>query len=139
MYEIKITAETVTELKGRILALAAELTSAPVETVVVADGYSATVVSAPKAEKPKAEKPKAEPTPAPEPEAEPAQAEAEQADAAAPTYEQVRSAILRVATMKNREAVNTILTHFGATKNAQEIDPSRYPEVIEMANKMLED
>ena len=54
------------------------------------------------------------------------------------TYEQVRTAILQVSVGVGREAVGTILQHFGATRNAQEIDPSRYPEVLAMAKKTLE-
>jgi hypothetical protein len=54
------------------------------------------------------------------------------------TYEQVRTAILQVSVGVGREAVGTILQHFGATRNAQEIDPSRYAEVLAMAKKTLE-
>jgi hypothetical protein len=45
---------------------------------------------------------------------------------------------LQVSVGVGREAVGTILQHFGATRNAQEIDPSRYAEVLAMAKKTLE-
>jgi hypothetical protein len=121
MYEIKIAAASVSELRGRVLALAAQLTSeanaarAPVavapEPVVVAP-EPVVVVPEPVAEEPVA--------------------------AETLTYEQVRTAILQVSVGVGREAVGTILRHFGATQNAQEIDPSRYAEVLAMAKKTLE-
>jgi len=147
MYEIKITASSVTELRGRVLALAAEMTgdgvalkSTVLPVTVVADGYSTSEPTPAPEPKPK---PKAAPAPAPEPEqtAPEPEAEPEQAEDKAPepiSYERVRNAILRVATTKGRDSVTTILSHFGATKNAQEIDPSRYPEVIAMVDEMLE-
>jgi hypothetical protein len=121
MYEIKITAESIGELRGRIVALAAELSPskpAPPRPVAVAPEP---VVVAP------------EPVVVvPEPVAE------EPVAAEEITYEQVRTAILQVSVGVGREAVGTILQHFGATRNAQEIDPSRYAEVLAMAKKTLE-
>jgi len=130
MYEIKITAASVNELRGRIVALAAQMTleanaaPAPVaaapEPVVVAPEPVAVV---------------------PEPVAvvpEPVVVVPEPVAAEEITYEQVRTAILQVSVGVGREAVGTILQHFGATRNAQEIDPSRYPEVLAMAKKTLE-
>ena len=114
MYEIKITAESIGELRGRIVALAAELSPskpAPPRPVAVAP-EPVVVVPEPVAEEPVA---------------------AEEI-----TYEQVRTAILQVSVGVGREAVGTILQHFGATRNAQEIDPSRYAEVLAMAKKTLE-
>ena len=109
MYEIKITAASVSELRGRLLALVAQMTlEASVAPKPVAVVPEPVVV-------------------APEPVAD-----------EAITYEQVRTAILQVSVGVGREAVGTILQHFGATRNAQEIDPSRYPEVLAMAKKTLE-
>ena len=125
MYEIKIAAASVSELRGRLLALVAQMTleasAAPAPVVVV---------------------PVPEPVvPVPEPVAvapEPVAIVPEPVADEAITYEQVRTAILQVSVGVGREAVGTILQHFGATRNAQEIDPSRYPEVLAMAKKTLE-
>jgi hypothetical protein len=144
MYEIKITAASVNELRGRLLALVAQMTleassaqltleanSAPAPVVVVPVPEPVAVVPEPVAAAP-------EPVAAaPEPVAEEPVAEEPVADEAI-TYEQVRTAILQVSVGVGREAVGTILQHFGATRNAQEIDPSRYPEVLAMAKKTLE-
>ena len=123
MYEIKITAASVNELRGRIVALAAQMT-------LEANAAPAPVAAAP------------EPVAvAPEPVAvapEPVAVAPEPVADEAITYEQVRTAILQVSVGVGREAVGTILQHFGATRNAQEIDPSRYPEVLAMAKKTLE-
>ena len=128
MYEIKITAASVSELRGRLLALVAQMTLeasvAPKPVAVVPKPV--VVVPEPVAVVP-------EPVVvAPEPVAEEPVADE------AITYEQVRTAILQVSVGVGREAVGTILQHFGATRNAQEIDPSRYPEVLAMAKKTLE-
>ena len=130
MYEIKITAASVNELRGRIVALAAQMT-------LEANAAPAPVAAAPE---PVAVAP--EPVAvAPEPVAvapEPVAVAPEPVADEAITYEQVRTAILQVSVGVGREAVGTILQHFGATRNAQEIDPSRYPEVLAMAKKTLE-
>jgi len=138
MYEIKITAASVNELRGRVLALAAQMTleanadPAPVAAAPVA------VVPEPVAAAPVAVVPEpvaAAPEPVvvvPEPVAE------EPVVAGTLTYEQVRTAILQVSVSMGREAVGAILRHFGATRNAQEIDPSRYAEVLAMTKKTLE-
>ena len=128
MYEIKIAAASVSELRGRLLALVAQMTLeasvAPKPVAVVPKPV--VVVPEPVAVVP-------EPVVvAPEPVAEEPVADE------AITYEQVRTAILQVSVGVGREAVGTILQHFGATRNAQEIDPSRYPEVLAMAKKTLE-
>ena len=123
MYELKITAESIGELRGRIVALAAELSPskpAPPRPVAVAPELVAV---------------------APEPVAvvpEPVAAAPEPHGADPIPYIDVRTAILQVSVTMGREAVGTILQHFGATRNAQEIDPSRYSEVLAMAKKTLE-
>lgn len=128
MYEIKITAASVSELRGRVLALAAQLTSE-------ANAAPAPVAAAPEPVVVAPEPVAVVPEPVvfvPEPVAE------EPVAAETLTYEQVRTAILQVSVGVGREAVGTILRHFGATQNAQEIDPSRYAEVLAMAKKTLE-
>ena len=135
MYEIKITAASVSELRGRLLALVAQMTLeasvAPKPVAVVPKPV--VVVPEPVAVVPEPVVVAPEPVVvAPEPVAEEPVADE------AITYEQVRTAILQVSVGVGREAVGTILQHFGATRNAQEIDPSRYPEVLAMAKKTLE-
>ena len=128
MYEIKIAAASVSELRGRLLALVAQMT---LEASVVPKPVA--VVPEPVAVVPEPVAVVPEPVVvAPEPVAEEPVADE------AITYEQVRTAILQVSVGVGREAVGTILQHFGATRNAQEIDPSRYPEVLAMAKKTLE-
>ena len=128
MYEIKIAAASVSELRGRLLALVAQMT---LEASVVPKPVA--VVPEPVAVVPEPVVVAPEPVVvAPEPVAEEPVADE------AITYEQVRTAILQVSVGVGREAVGTILQHFGATRNAQEIDPSRYPEVLAMAKKTLE-
>jgi hypothetical protein len=127
MYEIKITAASVSELRGRLLALVAQMT---LEASVVPKPVA--VVPKPVVVAPELVAVAPEPvTVVPEPVAEEPVAEEI-------TYEQVRTAILQVSVGVGREAVGTILQHFGATRNAQEIDPSRYAEVLAMAKKTLE-
>jgi len=130
MYEIKIAAASVSELRGRLLALVAQMTLeasvAPKPVAVVPKPVA--VVPEPVVVVPEPVVVVPEPVVvAPEPVAD-----------EAITYEQVRTAILQVSVGVGREAVGTILQHFGATRNAQEIDPSRYPEVLAMAKKTLE-
>ena len=130
MYEIKIAAASVSELRGRLLALVAQMT------------LEASVVPKPVAVVPKPVVVAPEPVAVvPEPVVvapEPVVVAPEPVADEAITYEQVRTAILQVSVGVGREAVGTILQHFGATRNAQEIDPSRYPEVLAMAKKTLE-
>ena len=139
MYELKITAESIGELRGRIVALAAELSPskpAPPRPVAVAP---APVAVAPVAVAPVAVAPELVAV-APEPVAvvpEPVAAAPEPHGADPIPYIDVRTAILQVSVTMGREAVGTILQHFGATRNAQEIDPSRYSEVLAMAKKTL--
>lgn len=66
-------------------------------------------------------------------------AEEPAAETQAPDYEAVRSAVLQLSLKRGRSAVVDTLEKFGAKKNAQEIDASRYSEVIEHINKLLED
>lgn len=123
MYELTIRAETLAELSGRIYALAAEFSGAPKNTsaAVAAAGlpvpqpvYESTVTTA--------------------------RSRAEALSSATGSeipYEQVRSAILRVAAKHGREGVDRLLTQFGATTNAKEIASERYPEVLSAVEEML--
>ena len=137
MYEIKITAASVNELRGRVLALAAQMTleanAAPAapEPVVAAPVVAAPapVVAAP-----------APVVAAPEPVAaapEPLSDAPEPHGADPIPYIDVRTAMLQVAVMCGRESVDEILAHFGAIRKASEIDPARFGEVLAMAKLKL--
>lgn len=137
MYEIKITAESIGELRGRIIALAAEMTPAePVTQMEIAARFGNTktlyvpevdtleagfVLEKVVIDEPVVEEPELDRLVVGEP----------------VTYEQVRTAILQVSVKHGRDAVSNILAAFGATKNAKEIDPSLYAEVLDMAKQVL--
>lgn len=127
MYEIKITAASVNELRGRVLALAAQMT-------LEANAAPAPVAAAPE---PVAAAPVAA---APEPVVaapEPVVAAPEPQGADPIPYIDVRTAMLQVAVMCGRESVDEILAHFGAIRKASEIDPARFGEVLAMAKLKL--
>ena len=153
MYEIKITAASIDELRGRITALAAEwypsslppVTTVTIPTLPVAEsaetqpdapaakkrtkpGKPEQPAEAPVAEEPVSEEPAVEEPTSEEPAEEPAPTI---------TYEQIRSAILKVSLAVGRDGVTSIFKRFGATRNAQEIDPKHYPEVLAAAQDML--
>jgi len=130
MYEIKITAATVSELRGRVLALAAEMAR---------EANAAPAAPEPVAVVPVAAAPEpvvAAPEPvvaAPEP-----LSDAPEPHGADPIpYIDVRTAMLQVAVMCGRESVDEILAHFGAIRKASEIDPARFGEVLAMAKLKL--
>ena len=133
MYEIKITAASVNELRGRVLALAAQMTleanAAPAapEPVVAAPVVAAPVVAAPVVA-----------APAPVVAAPELVSDAPEPHGADPIpYIDVRTAMLQVAVMCGRESVDEILAHFGAIRKASEIDPARFGEVLAMAKLKL--
>lgn len=146
-YRIEVTADTVSELIGRVLALAAEFqTAAPVKGITTATSL------------PVAPKPKAAPKPAPAPEPEPVIEEVEAEvveEAAAPEPEpqpepqpepapapaapaasseidfttEITPRIVKVVAECGRERMAEILGQFGAAK-ASHLDPERLPELI---------
>jgi len=115
MYELTIRAESLAELSGRVRALAAEFGAPPVV-------YESTTTT----------------PPVPSPPASRAEALAAAVNAPIP-YEQVRTAVLRVAQKQGRAGVDALLAKFGAVTNAQEIPAERYPEVMAAAEAMLAD
>ena len=150
-YRFEITADTLTELAGKALALAAQLnaTAAPAEAAPAAD-------AAPAARR----KPKAAPAPAPEPVAEIVQpepveiaeevvqpdpepapveeievVEAEVVEPAAAvesaiSYEKdIMPGVVEVVTKRGKPVMAEILAQFGAAK-ASHIDPDQYPELL---------
>jgi hypothetical protein len=118
MYELTIRAESPAELSGRVRALAAEFGAPP---VVYESTPTTPLVPSP-----------------PAPPASRAEALAAAVNAPIP-YEQVRTAVLRVAKKQGRAGVDALLAKFGAVTNAQEIAPERYPEVMAAAETMLAD
>ncbi len=106
MYEINIKANSVGELVGRIRALAAEF-----------GAFGGVAVPAPvdAPPTPTAAVPLAVSTPTVEGEV---------------PYADVRNAFLRLATLKGRDVVGEVLKAHGATKTAQELEPSSYAAVL---------
>jgi len=152
-YRFEITADTLTELAGKALALAAQLnaTAAPAEAAPAIPAADA----APAARR----KPKAAPAPAPEPveeivqpepvetaeevvqpDPEPAPVEeievveAEVVEPAAVeaaiSYEKdIMPGVVEVVTKRGKPVMAEILAQFGAAK-ASHIDPDQYPELL---------
>ena len=111
MYEIKITAENMPELAGKLAALTAQLTQGGREIVVrVPD---APKVETPKAEAPKAEAPKAEP---PKP-------------AALDYQRDIAPRVLALVEAKGRAAAENVLARYGV-KKALQVPPERFAELM---------
>ena len=141
-YRFEITADTLTELAGKALALAAQLnaTAAPAEAAPAIPAADA----APAARR----KPKAAPAPEPvetaeevvQPDPEPAPVEeievveAEVVEPAAVeaaiSYEKdIMPGVVEVVTKRGKPVMAEILAQFGAAK-ASHIDPDQYPELL---------
>lgn len=158
-YRFEITADTLTELAGKALALAAQLnaTAAPAEAAPAIPAADA----APAARR----KPKAAPAPAPEPveeivqpepvetaeevvqpdpepapveEIEVVEAEVVEAEVVEPaaavesaiSYEKdIMPGVVEVVTKRGKPVMAEILAQFGAAK-ASHIDPDQYPELL---------
>jgi fused signal recognition particle receptor len=135
MYKIEITADSLSELAGRALALAVQLRGAtdPVMPEVrygatpapTAGPVSATVTVAPE--------PAPEPAAAPEPVAapEPEQAPEPAPEQAADTAERLRTLILATVATKGRETVAAMLEQFGVARGSQ-LSPEQAAEMIGM-------
>ena len=133
MYKIEITADSLSELAGRALALAVQLRGAtdPVMPEVrygttpgpTAGPVSATVTVAPLV----APEPVAAPEPAPEPEQAPEPAPEQAAD----TAERLRTLILATVATKGRETVAAMLEQFGVARGSQ-LSPEQAAEMIGM-------
>ena len=110
MYKIEITADSLSELAGRALALAVQLRGAtdPAMPHVVVTHVS---------------KPAPEPVAAPEPAPEPEQAP--------DTAERLRTLILATVATKGRETVAAMLEQFGVARGSQ-LSPEQAAEMIEM-------
>ena len=139
MYKIEITADSLSELAGRALALAVQLRGAadPVMPEVrygatpapTAGPVSATVTVAPVAA-PEPVAPVAAPEPvAPEPA--PEQAPEPAPEQAADTAERLRTLILATVATKGRETVAAMLEQFGVARGSQ-LSPEQAAEMIGM-------
>jgi hypothetical protein len=106
MYEIKITAENMPELAGKLAALTAQLTQGGREIVV-------RVPDAPKVETPKAEAPKAEP---PKP-------------VALDYQRDIAPRVLALVEAKGRAAAENVLARYGV-KKALQVPPERFAELM---------
>ena len=143
MYKIEITADSLSELAGRALALAVQLRGAtdPVMPEVrygttpgpTAGPVSATVTVAPLVapEPVAAPEPAPEPEQAPEPAPEPEQAPEPAPEQAADTAERLRTLILATVATKGRETVAAMLEQFGVARGSQ-LSPEQAAEMIGM-------
>jgi hypothetical protein len=83
--------------------------------------------------------PKAKPQPKPVAEVAPEpEVAAPAANADGPTYDEVRAAVLGVAGAFSKDDAIALLNQFGAKKNASEIDPTRWAEVLAAAKARIE-
>ena len=141
-YRIEITADTLVELAGKALSLAAQLnTTAAVAAISPIMPEIAAPAKAKAAPKTKAPEPMAEEAPAPEPVAEEApEPAAEEAPApiaeeapAAPTeidfHGEVTPRVVKVVAKCGKPAMAAILEQFGVAK-ASHLDAERLPELI---------
>lgn len=131
-YRIEVTAASLTELGGKLLALASQFVTTPVDPVMpeVRDAAPAPA----KAKKAPAAKPveevvytpdvvvQAAPEPAPEPEPQPAPSTLD-------FDKDITPLVLRVVAEKSREAVIEILGQFGAAR-ASEVPEAQWPELL---------
>jgi len=123
-YKIEVTADSLSELAGKVLALAAQFQVTQAE---------APVAKAP-ARKAKAAEPAPEPVaPEPDPEPEAVAPEPEptpEPEAAALDFDKdVAALVLETLAVKGRDVVSGILSQFGVAK-ASQLDEKLWPELI---------
>jgi hypothetical protein len=121
-YKVEVTADSLSELAGKVLALAAQFQTTQAE---------APVAKAP-ARKAKAAEPAPEPV-APEPDPEPEAVAPEptpEPEAAALDFDKdVAALVLETLAVKGRDVVSGILSQFGVAK-ASQLDEKLWPELI---------
>ena len=118
-YKIEVTADSLSELAGKVLALAAQFqtTSTP-EQPVTPKAKPVKAVKAPAAEEPKAEEVKIEEPKTEEPKA--------------PTYDfntDISPLVLRVAAEKGRPAIAELLSQFGVER-ASSVPTEQFGELL---------
>ena len=123
-YKIEVTADSLSELAGKVLALAAQFQVTQVE---------APVAKAParkaKAAEPAPEPVAAAPEPDPEPEAVAPEPTPEPEAAALDFDKDVAALVLETLAVKGRDVVSGILSQFGVAK-ASQLDEKLWPELI---------
>ena len=122
-YKVEVTADSLSELAGKVLALAAQFQVTQAE---------APVAKAP-ARKAKAAEPAPEPVapePTPEPTPEPAPEPAPEPEAPALDFDKdVAALVLESLAVKGRDVVSGVLSQFGVAK-ASQLDEKLWPELI---------
>ncbi len=121
-YKIEVTADSLSELAGKVLALAAQFQAVP--TIIHHSGVKpkadkpVKAVKAPAAEEPKIEEPKIEEPKIEEPKA--------------PTYDfntDISPLVLRVAAEKGRPAIAELLSQFGVER-ASNVPAEQFGELL---------
>ena len=120
-YKIEVTADSLSELAGKILAVAAQFqvtqAEAPVAKAPARKAKAAEPAPEPEAPEPEAPEPEA-PEPAPEPEA-----------PALDFDKDVAALVLESLAVKGRDVVSGVLSQFGVAK-ASQLDEKLWPELI---------
>lgn len=123
-YKIEVTADSLSELAGKILAVAAQFqvtqAEAPVAKAPARKAKAAEPAPEPEAPEPEAPEPTPEPTPEPAPEPE------------APALDfdkDVAALVLETLAVKGRDVVSGVLSQFGVAK-ASQLDEKLWPELI---------
>lgn len=119
-YKIEVTADSLSELAGKILAVAAQFqvtqAEAPVAKAPARKAKAAEPAPEPEAPEPEAPEPTPEPTPEPE----------------APALDfdkDVAALVLESLAVKGRDVVSGVLSQFGVAK-ASQLDEKLWPELI---------
>lgn len=122
-YRIEISADSLAELGGKLLAAAAQFQTVAAEQTHTSVTYSAPEVVEEINPVAVAEPEIVEEAPAPE-------------TTSAISYEDIRAYVLRIAEAKGRDGAVAFLNSFGVT-NAKDIDPAKYGDVAAAAEEIL--
>ncbi len=118
-YKVEVTADSLSELAGKVLALAAQ--------------FQTTQAEAPVAKAPARKAKAAEPAPEPDPEPEAVAPEPEptpEPEAPALDFDKdVAALVLETLAVKGRDVVSGILSQFGVAK-ASQLDEKLWPELV---------
>lgn len=121
-YKVEVTADSLSELAGKVLALAAQFQTtqaeAPVAKAPARKAKAAEPAPEPVAAAPEPEAAAPEPEPTPEPEA-----------PALDFDKDVAALVLETLAVKGRDVVSGILSQFGVAK-ASQLDEKLWPELI---------
>lgn len=121
-YKVEVTADSLSELAGKVLALAAQFqvtqAEAPVAKAPARKAKAAEPAPEPVAAAPEPEAVAPEPEPTPEPEA-----------ATLDFDKDVAALVLETLAVKGRDVVSGILSQFGVAK-ASQLDEKLWPELV---------